>query len=70
MDRKNLIIGAVIAVFLLVWSMAYTVSERELAIKFKFREIVQDNQEPGLHFKLPFIETISKFPKPIQNLNA
>jgi len=42
----------------------YTVDERELAIKFRFGEIIDIEMEPGLHFKLP-IDNVRKFPKRI-----
>ena len=40
---------------------AFTVNERELAIKLQVGEVVQANYEPGLHFKIPFIQTVEKF---------
>lgn len=44
---------------------AFTVNERELAIKLRVGEVVQANYEPGLNWKIPVIETIRKFPKRI-----
>ena len=40
---------------------AFTVNERELAIKLQVGEVVQADYEPGLHFKIPFIQTVEKF---------
>ena len=48
---------------------AFTVNERELAIKLQVGEVVQSNYEPGLHFKLPFVQKIRKFPKRIQTID-
>ncbi|MHC9038194.1 protease modulator HflC, partial [Cobetia marina] len=31
----------------------YTIDETQRAIKLKFGEVVEDNIQPGLHFKLP-----------------
>lgn len=62
------IILAVIA-FLALSSM-YTVDQRETAIKFRFKEIVEANIEPGLHFKMPFINTVEKFNSQIMTLDA
>jgi len=70
MDIKNMIIGVVVLLGVLVYSSAYTVDQREKAIKFKFREIVDDEITPGLHFKIPFIESVSKFPARIVTLDA
>lgn len=48
---------------------AFTVNERELAIKLQVGEVVQSDYEPGLHFKLPFVQKIRKFPKRIQTID-
>lgn len=55
---------AMIGILLVAWlasAAVFTVKETELAIKFRLREIVADDFEPGLHFKIPFIETVQKF---------
>lgn len=48
---------------------AFTVNERELAIKLRVGEVVQANYEPGLNWKIPVIETIRKFPKRILTIS-
>ena len=53
-----------------VASAIYTVDEREKAIVFKFGEIVKSNDEPGLHFKTPFINSVKKFDARIQTMDA
>lgn len=42
---------------------AFTVNERELAIKLQVGEVVQAHYEPGLHFKIPVFQTVRKFPR-------
>lgn len=60
----------IIAVFLLVASQSlFTVDERELAIKFRFGEIVGSDFAPGLHFKFPFVNNVEKYPKRILTLS-
>jgi len=44
---------------------AFTVNERELAIKLQVGQVVQANYEPGLHFKIPIFQTVRKFQKRI-----
>ena len=44
---------------------AFTVNERELAIKLRVGEVVRADYEPGLHWKIPIFETVRKFPKRI-----
>ncbi|MGB1010631.1 MAG: protease modulator HflC [Thiolinea sp.] len=70
MDIKNLLVGGLVLLGLLIYSSAYTVDQREKAIKFQFREIVDDEITPGLHFKWPMIESVSKYPAQILTLDA
>jgi len=44
---------------------AFTVNERELAIKLRLGEVVESGYEPGLYWKVPGYHTIRKFPKRI-----
>jgi membrane protease subunit HflC len=46
----------------------FTVYQTEKAIKFYLGKIVKDDYEPGLHFKLPFINNIKKFDARIQTM--
>ena len=58
--------GLVVALGLLlifVGLSAFTVNERELAIKLRVGEVVKSDYEPGLHWKIPIFETVRKFPK-------
>jgi membrane protease subunit HflC len=48
---------------------AFTVNERELAIKLQVGQVVQTDYEPGLHFKIPVFQTIAKFPKRILTIS-
>ena len=67
---KNLT-GIGIAIFLfIISSSTYVVDQREVAIKFRFKQIVESNIKPGLHFKLPLIHTIKKFNAQILTLDA
>ena len=43
--------------------------ERELALKFRFGEVIQTGYEPGLHFKVPFVNNVEKYPKRILTIN-
>jgi membrane protease subunit HflC len=45
----------------LVWSALFTVDERQEAILFQFGEIIEADYEPGIHFKIPFINNVRKF---------
>jgi modulator of FtsH protease HflC len=55
---------------LVIWSSAFIVTEKELAIKFKLGEIVTTINEPGLYFKLPLINNIRKFDSRVLTLDT
>ncbi len=62
--KKGLIITA-IAILLLVFvgfNSLYAVAENEYACLMRFSEIVDVTNEAGLHFKVPFIDSIRIFP--------
>jgi membrane protease subunit HflC len=46
---------------LVLWLAVFTVDEREKAILFQFGEIIKSDYEPGLNFKIPFINNVRKF---------
>ena len=48
---------------------AFTVNEREQAIKLRLGEVVKADFEPGLHWKIPVIHTVRKFPKRILTIS-
>ena len=48
---------------------AFTVNERELAIKLQVGEVVESAYEPGIHFKIPIIQTVRKFPSRIMKID-
>ena len=67
--KMSLIAIVAVAAFVLL-SAVFTVSEKELAMKFRLGEIVTTDYEPGLHFKMPFINNIRKFDKRVLTLDA
>ena len=48
---------------------AFTVNERELAIKLAVGKVVRADYEPGIHFKIPIYQTVRKFPKRILQID-
>ncbi len=54
------LVVALIAVWLVSESV-YIVKETERAVKLRFGEIVEPDIEPGLHYKIPFVNTVRKF---------
>ena len=57
-------------VFVLLTQSIYVVKETERAVKLRFGEIVEFDVDPGIHFKLPIVNTIRKFDARILTLDA
>ena len=71
MENRNFILGMVGGIIaLILYLCLYTVDQRERAILFRFREIVNADIQPGLHFSWPFINSVKKFPAQIQTLTS
>ncbi len=63
-----LVVGAIVA--LGVALSAFTVDQRQLALKFQLGKIIRSDFKPGLYFKIPFINNVSKFDKRILTLDS
>ena len=62
--KKGIIIAAVVLLLIIVAaSSVYTVKENQSACIFRFSEIVKTEDEAGLHFKIPFVDTVEYFSK-------
>ncbi len=69
--QKNIpaIVISLITVLLVLVLSAYTVDQREAAIKFQLGEVVAIQDKPGLYFKWPFIENVRPYDMRIQTLD-
>ncbi|MFT7526143.1 MAG: membrane protease subunit HflC [Arenicella sp.] len=65
---KLVFIAAMGSVVLLATSV-YTVNEWERGLKFQFGEFSGEEIQPGLNFKLPFVNTIKKYDVRIQTMD-
>ncbi len=71
MNRSiNILIIGLALLGLIAFSALYTINERELAIKFQLGEFVSVDGEPGLKWKIPFIQNVRKFERRIITLDA
>jgi membrane protease subunit HflC len=64
-NRLLYILLGVIAVILILRASVFTVSEGQLAIKSTGGEIVESNFQPGLHFRIPLVNEVTRFDKRI-----
>ncbi len=65
----HIVLPVLVAAAILAYFSVYTVSEREVALKFRLGEIIASDIEPGLHFKTPFVNNVRKFDARVQNLD-
>ena len=65
--RTNLLLIIAVVVVILVRMSVFTVDQRDYALKFQFGEIVKSDYKPGLHFKVPFVQNVVRYPNRIMN---
>jgi membrane protease subunit HflC len=71
MSVKAILLSVVaIIAGVLIYETVYFVDEREKAIIFQFGRIVQSYDQPGIHFKKPFINSVQFFDARIQTMDA
>lgn len=72
MNQPKLIVFGIAAIIVIVMINAtfYSVDEREKAIVFRFGEVIQATDKPGLHVKLPLIDKVRFFDARILTLDA
>ncbi len=73
---KNFSIAIISLLFILTVSSVFVIYEGQRGIVFQFSKIKRDSttdkmliKEPGLHFKIPFIENVKKLDARIQTLD-
>ena len=65
--KKTIILVAILLVVAIgLTGCLYTVREDQYACTFRFSEIVSTTDTPGLHFKLPFVDSVKYFSKATQ----
>ncbi len=70
--KKNLPLIAIIIIGILITLIltAFTVDQRQAAIRFRLGEVVSIYTKPGLYFKVPLIENIRIYDTRIQTLDT
>lgn len=70
-SKGTILIIVVIAFFVVVFTSSYTVDETQQVIVTQFGKVVGiPKTEPGLYFKIPFIQTTNFFPKNLLEWDA
>ena len=71
MKTSRIIMSAIALLLVIGISQSlFVVSETQRAVKLRFGEIVEFDVPPGLHFKLPIVNTVRKFDARILTLDA
>lgn len=63
-----IVIAAVLV--MLLADTVYVVNESQLALQFQFGRIVRTDATPGLHFKIPLVQSVRLFDRRILTLDA
>ena len=72
--RKS-VIAIIVIVLVVLYTSIFVVKEGERGIKFQFSSVVRDSDkrpviyEPGLHFKVPFIQSVKTLDARIQTMD-
>ena len=71
MSPKVMLTAILLAVVLLVGSQGlFVINETERAIKLQFGEVVEADIQPGLHWKVPFMQNIKRFDARVLTLDT
>jgi membrane protease subunit HflC len=67
---KNIVILIVAVVLVTINLSVYTISMTEQAVITQLGKPVKNVEEPGLHFKTPFVQKITKFPNQLLDYDS
>jgi len=68
---KSTFAGLILFILVVVASdSVFVVKETERALLLRFGQVVQEDLQPGLHFKLPYVNTVRKFDARVLTLTA
>ncbi len=70
MKKSNLIIPVVVAAVALLLSALFIVDEREKVLVLQFGKVIDVKEDPGLAFKIPFIQDVVRYDSRIQSIDV
>jgi membrane protease subunit HflC len=68
--NQGVLLGIIIALFILASSSLFIVDQREKAIVFQLGEVVDVKTDPGLYFKIPMVQNVRFFDSRILTMDA
>jgi membrane protease subunit HflC len=63
------ILALVVIAAVVVYLSTYTIDETQVGLKFQFGRIVETDIPPGLHFKVPIMNTVQRFDARVDTLD-
>ena len=66
MKKKIVLVAVLVIIAMLAMNSFFTVRENQYACTVRFSKIIDTTSEAGLHFKVPFIDTVKYFSKATQ----
>ncbi len=73
MNRSHLLIGIIVAgvvAVITLFSSMFTVNQAEQALVLQFGQLQREIREPGLYFKIPFLQSVVHYDKRVLNVNV
>ena len=70
MSKRTISIVFLLALTLVATNTLYVIQETELAVKLRFGRLIETNLQPGLHYKIPFVDKVRKFDARVLTLDA
>ncbi len=70
MTRINIILAGVALLVFLLLSSIFVVNEKEKALVLQFGQIKRPANDPGLYFKVPFIQEVARYDDRIRSLET
>lgn len=73
MNRSHLFIGVIVAAVvgaITLFSSMFTVNQAEQALVLQFGSLQREIREPGLYFKIPFLQSVAIYDKRVLNVNV
>ena len=67
---RNIVLGVVGAALVLTYLSIFIVDEREKALVLRFGRVVEVKEDPGLAFKVPFIDTVVRYDDRILSIDV
>ena len=64
--KNFIVVGAIFLIILVAGNSLFVVKETERAVMLQFGELVNADIQPGLHIKMPWVNTVRKFDARIQ----